>query len=146
MKVQEPEEDDPEPVELGDAIYQPEQIKKILAHMLSNIKLREHKVPILGTYQNVSTGSDIADYIQKHMNANSVSYAERIGQDMITNGFLRLVGNVGSDFANSSRYNYQWRPKVFKMTGLPERRGPTGLTRSNTIMSVDGLDLSLIHI
>lgn len=147
VKVQEPEEDDPEPVELGDAIYQPEQIKKILSHMLDNIKLREQKVPILGTYQNVSNGSDIVDYIQKHMNATSVGYAERIGQDMMTNGFLRLIGNVGSVFANSSRMHYQWRPKVFQLTGYPERRntgGIGGLARSSTILSTDGFDSPIV--
>lgn len=144
VKVQEPEEDDPEPVELGDAIYQPEQIKKILTHMLDNIKLGEQKVPILGTYQNVSNGSDIVDYIQKHMNATSVGYAERIGQDMMSNGFLRLIGSVGSVFANSSRMHYQWRPKVFQLTGYPERRIVGGLARSNTILSTDGFDSPIV--
>lgn len=138
VKVQEPDEDEPEPVELGDAIYQPDQVKKILAHMLDNIKLGEQKVPILGVYTNVSSGSDIVDYIQKHMNAASVGYAERIGQDMMTNGFLRLIGNVGSVFANSSRMHYQWRTKVFQLTGYPEKRAPT--TRSSTMMSSGSFD------
>lgn len=141
VKIQEPE-DDPVPVEIGDAVYQPDQIKKILAHMLDNIRIGETKVPILGTYQNVSTGADIVDYIQKHMNANTVGYAERIGQDMITNGYLRLIGNVGSVFANSSRMQYQWRPKVFQLTGYPEKRKLSGLERSSTILSTD-LDSSI---
>ena len=120
-----PENDDPEepePIEIGDEVYSPDQVKKILTNMLSSIKIGETKVPILGTYQNVSTGSDITDYIQKSMGATSVSYAERIGQDLVTQGFLRLIGNVGSSFANSSKMNYQWRPKVFQITGIPEKR------------------------
>ncbi|KAI4715389.1 hypothetical protein E4T48_08434 [Aureobasidium sp. EXF-10727] len=137
VKLSEPEEeDDPEPIDIGDQTYTPEQVKKILNHMLETIKLGETKVPILGTYHNVSTGADITDYIQKHMNGTSVSYAERIGQDMVSHGFLRLIGNVGNTFANSSRMNYQWRPKVFQITGLPERRG---MGRSATVSSVSSI-------
>lgn len=125
--------EDEDPVELGDEMYQPEEAKKILKHMLENIKLGEAKVPILGTYQNVSTGADIVEYIQKHMNATTVSYAERIGQDLVTNGFLRLIGNVGNLFANSSRMKYQWRPKAFQMSGVPEKKKP--LERASTQLS-----------
>jgi hypothetical protein len=51
-----------------------------------------------------------------------VAYAERIGQDLVNNGFLRLIGNVGSTFANSSKMFYQWRPKAFQMAGVPEKK------------------------
>ncbi|KAL8764048.1 MAG: hypothetical protein Q9184_000336 [Pyrenodesmia sp. 2 TL-2023] len=131
-----PEKDDPEeaePLEIGDESYDQEQIKKILTHMLNNIRLRETKVPILGVYQNVSIGSDIVEYIQKHMGATSVSYAERIGQDLVEHGFLRLVGSVGRTFANSSKMNYQWRTKVFQLTGIPEKKKP--LERVSSISS-----------
>ncbi|KAL1611258.1 Rho-GTPase-activating protein 8 [Nothophoma quercina] len=133
IKMTEPEDNEQEPVDLGDETYQPEQIKKILTHMLDNIKLGEVKVPIIGTYQNCSSGSDITEYIQKHLGATSVSYAERIGQDMVTHGFLRLIGNVGNTFANSSRMNYQWKPKVFTITGVPEKKAP--LARAGTAAS-----------
>ena len=137
IKVEEEEsEEEPEPIDIGDETYQPEQVKKILAHMLDNIKLGETKVPILGTYQNVSTGAEIVEYIQKHMGSTSLSYAERIGQDLVNNGFLRLVGNMGNTFANSSRMNYQWRPKVFQMTGMPDKRSKP-LSRTSTIASQD---------
>ena len=111
-----------EPVEIGDDMHTPDQVKKMLTGMLSTIKLGEVKVSFLGTYQNVSTGADIVEYIQKNMGATSVSYAERIGQDLVRHGFLRLVGSVGSNFANSSKLNYQWRPKVFQLTGIPEKK------------------------
>lgn len=130
IKVQEEPEDEEEVFEIGDEIYQPDQLKKILSHMLTNIKMGEHKVAILGTYQNVSTGSDIVEYVQKHMGGTSISYAERIGQDLITSGLLRLIGNVGSVFANSSKMNYQWRPKSFKIAGLPETKVPLSRTFS----------------
>lgn len=126
IKVQplkeEEDPDDDELYEIGDDVYQPEQLKKILSNMLSTIKMGETKVPILGTYLNTSAGSDIVEYLQRSMGISSVSYAERIGQDLVTNGFLRLIGNVGSTFANSSKLFYQWRPKAFKCAGLPEKK------------------------
>lgn len=134
IKMSEPDDAEEEPVDIGDETYQPEQIKKILTHAMNSIPMQEVKVPILGTYQNCSTGADITDYIQKHMSATSVSYAERIGQDLIGAGFLRLIGNVGNTFANSSRMNYQWKTKAFQMTGLPEKKE---MKRSGTAMSQD---------
>ncbi|KAL9639890.1 MAG: hypothetical protein Q9164_000638 [Protoblastenia rupestris] len=131
-----PESEEEEPLEIGDETYDPEQVKKILTHVLTTIKLGEARVPILGVYQNVSSGSEITEYIQKHMGATSVSYAERIGQDLITHGLLRLVGNVGSTFANSSRMNYQWRPKAFLLTGIPEKKKV--LDRVSSIGSTTG--------
>lgn len=121
---EESEEEEAEPVELGDKFYTPDQTKRMFTHMLEVIPMTETRVPILGTYQNVSLGSDITEYIQKHLMASSVSYAERIGQDMVNQGYLRLVGNVGSTFANSSRMYYQWRPKVFQISGVPEKKKP----------------------
>ena len=140
-ETQETEEE--EPLEIGDETYDPGQVRKILTHMLNTIKLGEAKVPILGVYQNVSTGSDITDYIQRHMGATSVSYAERVGQDLVANNILRLIGNVGSTFANSSKMNYQWRPKVFQITGMPEKKKP--LDRISSMGSTtDGGDSPLV--
>lgn len=130
IKVPEKDDEDDEPLEIGDEVYQPEQVKKILTHILNTIKLGETKVPILGTYQNTSSGADIVGYVQKHLGATSISHAERIGQDLITHGFLRLVGNVGSVFANSSKMSYQWRPKAFKLAGVPEKKQALGRTFS----------------
>ncbi|CAI0643305.1 unnamed protein product, partial [Colletotrichum noveboracense] len=131
-KVEEKHEvdDEEEMVEIGDEFYNADQVKKMLEHMLNTIKLGETKVPILGVYQNTSSGADIVEYLQKHLNTSSVSYAERIGQDLIVAGFLRLIGNVGSTFANSSKMFYQWRPKAFKAAGVPEKKLPLGRTFS----------------
>jgi len=74
------------------------------------------------------------------MNADNVGYAEKIGQDLVDHGFLRLVGNVGNAFANSSRMNYQWKPKVFKITGVPERSKPLSRVTSMGTAASDGVD------
>jgi hypothetical protein len=129
VKEPDPEEEE-EPIDLGNKTYDPAQVKKLLTHMMETIKIGETKVPILGTYQNVSTGADIVQYIQQHMGAESLGYAEKIGQDLADNGFLRLVGNVGNTFANSSRMNYQWKQRVFKITGIPDKTKPISRTSS----------------
>lgn len=130
IKVQDKDEDEDESLEIGDEIYNPDQVKKILAHIMGTVKLGETKVPILGTYQNTTSGADIVEYFQRSMGATSVSHAERIGQDLITHGFLRLIGNVGSIFANSSKMFYQWKPKAFQFAGVPEKKLPLNRTFS----------------
>lgn len=128
IKVENQENNDEleeEVYEIGDEVYTTEQLQKILEHMLTTIKLGETKVPVLGTYQNTSAGTDIVEYLQRHMGTSSISYAERIGQDLVTNGFLRLVGNVGNTFANSSRMSYQWRSSAFAIAGVPEKKAPS---------------------
>ncbi|KIV94509.1 hypothetical protein PV10_02270 [Exophiala mesophila] len=133
-----PEDDiDELPIDIGDKSYSPDEVKVLLTRMLNVIPLGEFKVPILGTYQNVSSGSDITDYIQKHMGAPTVGYAEQIGQDLVDRGFLRLVGNMGNTFANSSRMKYQWKPRAFKISGIPEKK--IIISRSTTNSSLDAL-------
>lgn len=146
IKVQEniDSDDEPEPIEIGDETYTPEQVKKILTHMMNSIKLGETKVPILGTYMNTSSGADIVEYFQKNMGATTVSHAERIGQDLIQYGFLRLIGNVGSTFANSSKMFYQWRPKAFQVTGIPEKKQALGRTFSLATSAVDSVDSPVV--
>lgn len=137
--VQETDEEEDVAVELGDEVYSPEQIKRLLMGMVEVLPLGEVKVPILGTYQNCTGGTDITDYIQKNMGAGSVGYAEKIGQDLVDGGFLRLVGNVGSTFANSSRMKYQWRPRVWQITGIPEPKKSGMVKRSGTAMSAESI-------
>ncbi|KAK6065779.1 hypothetical protein SCUP234_12399 [Seiridium cupressi] len=138
------EEEEDEMYEIGDETYQTEQVKKILSHMLNTIKMGDTKVPILGTYLNTSCGSDIVEYLQRYMNTSTVSYAERIGQDLITNGFLRLVGNVGNNFANSSKLFYQWKPKAFQLAGVPEKKAPMSRTFSLPNPAENGSDTPVI--
>ena len=135
IQVQEEEEEE-EDIEIGDDTYSPDQVKKMLQHALSSVPLVDTKVPIIGTYTNTTAGCDIVEYLQKHLGATSVSAAERVGQDLVDNGFLRLIGNVGNTFANSSKMFYQWRPKAFKLAGVPEKKPQgAGINRTFSIAS-----------
>lgn len=138
------EHKDEEIFEIGDDVYQTDQMKEILSHMLSTIKMGETKVPILGTYLNTSAGSDIVEYLQRSMGTTSMSYAERIGQDLISNGMLRLIGNVGSTFANSSKMFYQWRPKAFQLAGIPEKKQSLSRTFSLPVSGSDAGDSPVV--
>lgn len=133
LTVDEEEAEDEDPLEIGDDYMPPAEVKKILGHMVSTIPQGEIKVAILGTYQNCSTGEAIVEFIQKNMGATSISYAERIGQDLVTHGFLRLVGQVGNTFANSSKMNYQWRPKTFEWAGVKPKPADPSIRRAPTI-------------
>lgn len=136
IKLPEPEDpESEEPLEIGDLFYHPNEVKKIISHMLEVIPMGEHKVAILGTYENVSTGEKITEFIQQNLQATSVSHAERIGQDLVHHGFLRLVGSVGSTFANSAKMHYQWRDKAFQMTGKAKTKKdePKQLQRTPTL-------------
>ncbi|KAK6334073.1 hypothetical protein TWF696_002575 [Orbilia brochopaga] len=138
IKVAEPE-DDEDAYEIGDMFYPPSQLKKILASALDTLPMNEVKVTLLGTYQNCTPGDVIVQHIQKHLGATTVSAAERIGQDLIGHGFLRLVGNMGNTFANSSKMSYQWKPKAFEMAGKVtalQRRG----TLASMLTPVDEVD------
>lgn len=127
--------------EIGDEVYTTDQLQKILSNMLTTIKLGETKVPVLGTYQNTSAGTDIVEYLQRHMGSTSISYAERIGQDLVSNGFLRLIGNVGNTFANSSRMSYQWRSSAFIIAGVPEKKA---VSRTFSMPASDGSDSPVV--
>ena len=124
IKLHEAEEEE-DSYEIGDFFYAPAQLKKIIADALDKVPQKEVKVTLLGTYQHCSAGDDIVKFIQDNLEATTVSAAERIGQDLVAHGFLRLIGSMGSTFANSSKLSYQWRPKAFEMAGRGLQRKPT---------------------
>lgn len=59
----------------------------------------------------------------------TLPYAEKIGQDLVDYGYLRLIGAVGRAFANSSVFNYQWTKKSFAVAG-----GEANLKRTETLI------------
>lgn len=104
---------------LNNRVYNSEQAQQLIARMLNEIPRSNVKISILGTYENVATGANITEWIQENVEGSkSTSTSERIGQELIDAGFLRLVGQVGSKFANSSVMQYQWRPRSFEFAGL----------------------------
>lgn len=115
------------------AVYDVKNARKLLGDIISNIELRSHKVPILGTYQNVSSGSEITQWLLDNMPEykGNIARAEAFGQDLIENNFIRLIGsmNASKNFINSSQFLYQWKPSAFEFTKL------VGLDQTRTAAS-----------
>lgn len=109
---------------LGDVKFDSKSIKQFLTDLISNVELTSHKVPILGTYYNVSNGSAITQWMLDNMPElrGNISKAELCGQGLLANGFLRSVGYVGGskNFINLSQFFYQWKPCVFEITQISE--------------------------
>lgn len=109
---------------LGEMKVDSSSMKQFLTDLISNVPLTSHKVPILGTYYNVSTGSAITQWMLDNMPElrGNISKAELCGQSLLSNGFLRSVGSVGASksFINSSQFYYQWKPVVFDITKISE--------------------------
>ncbi|GEQ71910.1 hypothetical protein JCM33374_g5596 [Metschnikowia sp. JCM 33374] len=118
------DDDDENIYTFGGAVYGLGSTKKLLADIIRSIEMSSHKVPILGTYHNVSSGSDIAQWLLDNMPElrGSVAKAEAFGQDLVTHGFIRLIGSMSAskNFINSSSFLYQWKPVVFDLTKLSD--------------------------
>lgn len=103
---------------LGDFEYDNDHMKEILKRMLLEIPKKAHKVTLLGTYQNCSSGAEIAHWLKTNLGQSKIEQLEKMGQDLLENGFLRLVGSMGNNFMNSTQMYYQWRPYSFKYAGV----------------------------
>lgn len=110
--------------DIGGQVFSSAELANLMKKALQEIKRADMKVAILGTYENVSSGDQIVSWIQENVptppDSSAVAFAERFGQDLVTQGYLRLVGQVGSKFANSSAFSYQWRKKAFIVAGLQD--------------------------
>lgn len=122
--TEENDEDDGTVYVLGGTKYDNKSVKTLLTSILKNIELASHKVPILGTYNNVSSGSAITQWLLDNMNElnRNIAKAEIFGQDLVNSGFIRLIGSMssGKNFINSSQFFYQWKPIVFEITKISE--------------------------
>lgn len=121
--------EEPAVVLAGDE-YNAAQLKGVLQGLLEACPKGNHTVGILGTYERVLTGLAVTEAIQKTLGISLLEKAEQFGQDLISNGFLRLIGGVGSLFVNSSRFHYQWKTEAYKTAG----EGENTLQRSQTII------------
>ncbi|EPY54162.1 rho-type GTPase activating protein Rga8 [Schizosaccharomyces cryophilus OY26] len=109
-----------EPVQLGFMEFKPDELQKVMAQILEELPLQDKRVPILGTYQNTCSGNVIVSWLQENLPVPTLVAAEAFGQDLIMQGFLRQIGQigVGGTFVNSTNFHYQWKEKAFQIAGL----------------------------
>ncbi|KAF7726518.1 hypothetical protein EC973_008649 [Apophysomyces ossiformis] len=97
---------------LGSQTLSQSELDALVRRMRNEIPVKDHRVPILGRYQNTSTGEDIAGWLQQNLVQckDSPAMADVVGQQLIhPYGVLRLIGQRGSKFIPSAASYYQWR-------------------------------------
>ncbi|KAG0166219.1 hypothetical protein DFQ28_007612 [Apophysomyces sp. BC1034] len=97
---------------LGSQTLSQSELDTLVRRMRNEITVKDHRVPILGRYQNTSTGEDIAAWLQQNLAQckDSPAMADVVGQQLIhPYGVLRLIGQRGSKFVASAVSYYQWR-------------------------------------
>ncbi|EXX69888.1 Rgd2p [Rhizophagus irregularis DAOM 197198w] len=108
-------------VVLGEQSFTEDEIMKFFLRMREEIPSHEVKFPILGVYNDVYTGEDIAKWLQEnHLSARTLREAEMIGQELADQGFLRLIGAYGNKFTSSPSAYYQWKAKAFNLRTTEE--------------------------
>lgn len=101
-------------IDLAGTLYTPAKLAPLLSSMLYSVPKETMRFSILGSYENVSVGEDIVLWVRKYLSLKSLGEAEKFGQGLVDNGFLRLVGSVGSRFSGSTNSKYQWLPKAME--------------------------------
>jgi hypothetical protein len=100
---------------LAGQVYSADEFEALIGKMRQEIPVTEHKVAIFGTYQNTSTGENIARWLQQNVSKckDSPATADLIGQQLITSyHILKLIGQLGEKFVPSSHHVYQWKATV----------------------------------
>jgi hypothetical protein len=101
-----------ESIQLGNQVLTRPEYEQLIHNMHQSIPMQDYRVPILGKYQNTSTGENIARWLQQHLPQckDSPAMADVVGQQLIQPyGALRLVGQRGNKFIASPSSFYQWR-------------------------------------
>lgn len=99
-------------IQLGNQVMPQSELDSLVRHMRQDIVMNDHRVPILGTYKNTSTGEDIAIWLQQNLPQckDSPAMADVVGQQLIQPyNILRLIGQRGNKFIASANSFYQWR-------------------------------------
>lgn len=109
--------------------YSSKELAELLRVILQDITLSEYKVPLLGSYQNVTTGSMIGTATRKHLQNDSFAYAEKFGQSLVDQGFLKPVGQISNRFQSTHTSHFQIQNQVFD---LVEESDDSSVTSSNS--------------
>ena len=125
-------ESKPQSIELAGIQYSPEKLATLLSSMVYSVPQETMRLAILGSYDHVSVGEDIVLWVRQYINLKSLGEAEKFGQGLIDNGFLRLVGSVGSRFSGSTNSKYQWLPKALNFSAESANEPKHSITGATT--------------
>lgn len=107
---------------------------KVLKKLIGDVNTINYKVPLLGSYSNVSTGSSIASSARRLLKNDSIAYSEKFGQGLVDHGLLKPIGQLSNKFSNSHNSYYQWQPLVYE---LVEESAPSTNASTETLTPPD---------
>ncbi|CAH00417.1 GTPase-activating protein RGD2 [Kluyveromyces lactis] len=103
----------------GGIDYDYKGIKETLKLLLTKLPKHQYKVPFISfTIENTNSGSEIVAFLMTHMSLKDIDHAELFGQDLLNHGFIKYCNGVGTTFANSKKFQYQWKPYAYKFCNL----------------------------
>ncbi|RUS14707.1 hypothetical protein BC937DRAFT_93443 [Endogone sp. FLAS-F59071] len=129
-------------LQLGDQQYTAAELDAFLRRVRQAVPATDYKTQLMGTYHNVSSGLDIAKWLQENVSAaeNTLHGAETLGQQLVGAGIIKLVSARGAKFQASATAWYQWKLRdddatsmasTVKMGGIFERLGSIGTNGAN---------------
>ncbi|CAG8721826.1 3615_t:CDS:10 [Cetraspora pellucida] len=102
------------PVVIGGLAFSENDLRNYLARMREEIPSQQIKFPILGVYNDAYSGKDIAKWLESnYAGARRWREIEIIGQELIDQGFIKLVGMIGNTFSTSPGSYYQFKKKSY---------------------------------
>lgn len=124
-------------LQLGDQQYTAAELDAFLRRIRQAVPTTDYKAQLMGTYHNVSSGLDIAKWLQENVPAaeNTLHGAETLGQQLVGAGVIKLVSARGAKFQASAASWYQWKSRDddatsmtggVTMGGILERLGSIG--------------------
>lgn len=106
---------------IGGREYDKASLSKLLNGFWTNVRHETYKIPIIGSYENVSSGENILHYIRTTLGVSNLGFAEEYGQGLVDHGFLRLVGAIGNTFSGTSNSKYQWLPMAIFLAQMTDK-------------------------
>lgn len=103
--------------------YTEEELRRLVKNIMTDSHRREYRIPLLGTYSDVSTGVSIATACRRHLRNDSIAYSEKFGQSLVDLGFLRPVGQILNRFVTSQTSNYQWTNSAYEFLQIKSKIG-----------------------
>lgn len=96
-------------------------MKDTIRILLVDLPKNDYKVPILKfNISNTNNGNEIVNFLLKNLSLRDINQAEKFGQDLINLGFLKYCNGMGNTFANSTKFQFQWKSYAYEFVKIPE--------------------------
>ncbi|CCH60736.1 hypothetical protein TBLA_0D02320 [Henningerozyma blattae CBS 6284] len=94
-------------------------MRQTLKLLLLDLPKSDYKLPFLKfTITNTNNGNEITNFLLEQMSLKDVEQAEQFGQDLLNLGFIKYCNGVGNSFANSKKFQFQWKPYAYKFANI----------------------------